>query len=305
MNNQVQTRQGNPIGTLNSYFTKHKGQLAAALPKHLNPDRMIRLALTAFSQNKQLSQCTPESIFASVIVSSQLGLELGVAGQAFLVPYGRTCTCIPGWKGYVDLVSRSGRGSVWSAAVFEGDLFDWELGSAPFVRHKPCGESDPKKMTHVYAVGRVKDSDWPVIEVWPVERVWAHRDHYNKVGRKHYSFENPVQYARKIPLLRVIDYMPKSIELTAAQEIDIAASEGKGAEFINGEFVVVDNDPQEPEVLPGYPQETFDANLKDWAALVESGKKSADQIIATVETKGALSDEQKATIKNLKTEIAQ
>lgn len=243
MSNQaMQQKAPTPQAQLNQYLTQHKAQLAAALPKHLNPDRMARLALTAFSQNKQLQQCDPKTVFSSLIVLSQLGLEPGIDGQGYLVPYGKICTPIPGWKGYVDLVSRSGRATVWTGAVFEGDEFDYALGDAPFIKHKPGDENDESKLTHVYAVGRVKGAELPVIEVWTKAKAIKHRDKYNKVGQKHYSFSNFEMYARKVVLLQVIKYMPKSIELQTAMEIDLAATEGKGTEYINGEFVTLDGD---------------------------------------------------------------
>ncbi|WP_020408966.1 recombinase RecT [Hahella ganghwensis] len=243
----------NPLATLNHYFTAHKGQLAAALPKHLNPDRMARLAMTCFSQSKDLALCNPKSIFSSIVVASQLGLEPGVDGQAYLVPYKGTCTLVPGWKGYVDLVSRSGRGTVWTGAVFQGDQFDYQLGDSPYVRHKPGDENDESMLTHVYAIGRVKGAEWPIIEVWSVNKVVKHRDKHNKVGGKHYSYKNFEMYARKVPLMQVLKYMPKSVELTAAMEIDTAATEGRGSEYINGEFVILDNEPPEAEPAESAP----------------------------------------------------
>lgn len=228
----------NAIATVNDYFKKHRSQIAAALPRHLNPDRMARLALTEMSKNPKLAQCDPKTIFGSVIVSSQLGLEIGVAGQAYLVPYGRTCTLVPGWQGYVDLVSRTGRGTVWTGAVFKGDEFEYSMGTNPRIDHRPSGETDADLLTHVYAVGRVNGSDWPIIDVWPIERVWKHRDKNNKVGKAHYSYKHPEMYARKLPLLQVIKYMPKSIEIQQVQQVDLAASEGMASDFIDGEFVV-------------------------------------------------------------------
>lgn len=281
-NTALKTSAPGPLGTLNSYFTKHKGQLAAALPKHLNPDRMIRLALTAFSQNKAIAECTPESIFASVIMASQLGLEVGVLGQGYLVPYKKTCTFIPGWQGYVDLVSRTGRATIYSGSVFEGDEFDWGLGTEQYVRHKPKGESDPSRLTHTYAIGRVNGAHTPIIEVWPIAKVWAHRDRYNKVGPAHYSFKHPEMYARKIPLLQVIKYMPKSVELAKAAEIDIAASEGRGAEFIDGEFVIIEKEElqntEEPKVsdlnLGGKPRQPADQDgVDEFIAEYSDGEK--------------------------------
>lgn len=204
----------------------YKNHIALALPKHMNADRMARIAMTAFRQNPKLDECAPASVFAAVIVGSQLGLEPGILGQAYLVPYKGECQFIPGWQGYADLVARAGRASVWTGAVFQGDAFDYELGDRPFVKHQPSGEDDPAKLTHVYAVGRIKNSEWPVIEVWTRGKVEKHRDRFNKVGGRHYSFQHFEMYGRKVALLQVIKYMPKSIELERAAELDLAAENG-------------------------------------------------------------------------------
>ena len=202
-------------------------EIQRALPKHLSGDRMARIAMTEFRKNPKLQKCEPKTIFASIIIGSQLGLEPGIMGQAFLVPYNGVCQLIPGWQGLVDLVSRAGRASVWTGAVFEGDEFDYGLGDRPFVSHKPAGnDDDPTKLTHVYAVGRIKGSDWPIVEVWSVSKVTRHRDRYNKVGNGHYSYDNFEMYGRKVALLQVLKYVPKSIELATAIALDNAAEVG-------------------------------------------------------------------------------
>lgn len=212
-------------------------EIQRALPRHMSGDRMARIALTEFRRNPKLGECEPRSVFAAVIQSSQLGLEIGVRGRAFLVPYKVNkktargweshleCQYVPGWMGLVDLMNRSGQGTAWTGAVFDGDEFDWQLGDSPFVHHKPRGDSEGR-LTHVYAIGRVKGSDWPIIDVWPIEKVWKHRDRYNKVGEKHYSYENPEMYARKVPLLQVLKYMPCSPELATALALNDTAERG-------------------------------------------------------------------------------
>ena len=218
---------------------KHKNELVRALPSHLKADRMARIALTAFRRNPKLGECDPLSVFASVIQASQLGLEIDTLGRAYLVPYKKNakvdgkwvstyeCQLIPGWKGLVDLVNRAGNATVWTGAVFEGDEFDYALGDRPFVKHQPGDEFDPDRITHVYAVGRVKGSEWPVIEVWTIKRVKKHLDRYNKVGTDHYAYENWEMYARKIVLLQVLKYMPASAEMAAAIGLNDAAEVGK------------------------------------------------------------------------------
>lgn len=56
---------------------------------------------------------------------------------------------------------------------------------------------------------------------------------------------------------------------------------------------------QAPYVAPEpttYPADQFQANLPKWRALIESGKKTPEDVIATVETKGLLTPEQKQLI---------
>jgi len=236
---------GNPVASFSAFMDKFKPQMALALPKHLSADRMARLALTAFSTTPKLQQCEPKTIIASVMTAATMGLEIGVDGQGFLVPYGKTCTFVPGWKGLTDLANRSGRSAVWTGAVFEGDEFDYALGDSPFVRHRPGTEDDPSKLLYTYAVGRVNGSSWPVIEVWRMQKIWNHRNKYNKVGTSHYSYRDQEMYARKIPLLQVLKYMPKSIELTNAIAVAQAAEEGRGA-TIDGDFVTF-TEPEAPE----------------------------------------------------------
>lgn len=224
-------------------------EIQRALPRHLNGDRMARIALTAFRRTPKLANCDPRSVFAAVIQASQLGLEPDTMGRAYLIPYGSECQFVPGWKGLVDLVNRSGQGTCWTGAVFEGDEFEYALGDSPHITHKPGEEDDPAKITHVYAVGRTKGAEWPIIEVWPIKRVWKHRDRYNKVGKKHYSFENEEMYARKVVLLQVVKYMPASAELVAAIALNDAAELGEQhltvKDAIDGTWTP---QPDEPEV---------------------------------------------------------
>lgn len=202
-----------------------KPQIAAALPRHLTPERMVRIAITCLRTNPKLAECDAQTILASVMLASQLGLEPGVLGQCFLVPYKTTCTLVPGWLGILDLVNRAGKATAWTGAVYAGDEFDWSLGDSPYVRHRPCG--DETTLTHAYAIARVKGSNYPIIEVWPVEKVWKHRNRFNKVGEKHYSYTHPEMYARKVALLQALKYVPRSVELATAFQLDATAEMGE------------------------------------------------------------------------------
>lgn len=216
--------------TFPELLEKMRPEIARALPKHMNADRMMRIALTEFRKAPKLGECELSTVFGAIITLSQLGLEPGVLGQAYLIPYKKVCQGIPGWQGYADLVARGGRASIWTGAVYKGDAFDYELGDRPFIKHKPDESGALQgldELRYVYSVGRIKGAEWPVIEVWSTAKIEAHRNRFNKVGSAHYSYQHFEMYGRKIPLLQVIKYMPKSVEIQQAFDLDQAAENGQ------------------------------------------------------------------------------
>lgn len=59
--------------------------------------------------------------------------------------------------------------------------------------------------------------------------------------------------------------------------------------------------PPPPPAAPiSYPRESFDKNLVAWRQLIETGKKTADQILATLSTKGKPTDEQARILRSFK-----
>lgn len=267
---------------------------------------MVRLAVTCVMQSQALQKCSMSSVYRTLLLSSQTGLEIGVGGQAYMVPYAGEATFVPGWQGLVDLVSRSGRATVWTGAVFVGDEFEWQLGDSPFVRHRPGGENDESKLTHVYAIGRVNGSQYPVIEVWTIARILKHRDAFNKVGKRHYSFVNLEMYARKVALLQVLKYMPKSIEMQRAVDAEHAAMTGNQSAVMEGTFVDLGIDPDavaqtsnERDAPPAMTPEAFEGKRAEWTKLITERKKTASEIINMVSTKHALSEDQQAEIRKI------
>lgn len=303
-----QNTQLSPVASFSGFMEKLKPQMGLALPKHLSADRMARLALTAFSTTPALQKCSHQSIAASIMTAVQLGLEPNVNGAGYLIPYGTTCTFVPGWKGLVDLVGRSGRGTVYTGVIFEDQIqgVDWEFfdGSRrELLIKKQSSLIDDTKITHAYAIGWVKDSSMPIIELWSVDKLKNHRNKFNKVGNSYYSFKHWEMYCRKIPLLQVIKYMPCSIELAMAVDVT-NVSEGGGNAYIdggvvftqdqesNGESNTQNNKPQKEP----YTDESFQKNKESWRDMVLSGKKTPDAIIKNVETKAIMTEAQKNEI---------
>lgn len=220
--------------TLASLMDTLAPRLQKVAARHMNADRLLNIALN-MTKDPKIAACTQSSLLGCVMMSAISGLEPGVFGQCYYIPYGNTLTFVPGWQGYADLVARTGRGEAWTGAVYEGDEFSYALGSKPHLEHTPSGELTEadtprgRALLYCYAVGYVKGSERPILEVWSKAKITAHRDRYNKVGAKHYSFANLSNfemYGRKVCFLQVIKYLPKSAEIQQVATLDYAADAG-------------------------------------------------------------------------------
>jgi recombination protein RecT len=110
--------------TIEGYIERMKPVLMEALPKHMDTDRLARIALTCYRTNEKLRKCEVNSFLAAIVQCSQLGLEPNLIGHAYLVPYGNQVQFIIGYKGMLDLARRSG--NIASIAVrprYEKDIF--------------------------------------------------------------------------------------------------------------------------------------------------------------------------------------
>jgi recombination protein RecT len=112
-----------------------KVEIAKVLPKHLTPERMTRVALTAFLKTPKLLECSPESLTNALLVCSQAGLEPD-GRLAHLIPYGNVVQVIFDYKGLVALAIRNGMEAVFADVVCEEDFFEASV------------ENGVKKLTH-------------------------------------------------------------------------------------------------------------------------------------------------------------
>lgn len=207
-----------------------KKQLALAVPKHLNADRMARIAATEVRKNKALLNTEPTSFLGSVMQAAQLGLEPGSAlGQAYLVPYGNQCQLIIGYKGMIDLARRSGQVlSLNAYAVREGDDFNFQLGLKPDINHIPSLEADriKKPITYVYAVATLKGGGYQ-FEVMSRAEVEAVKLKAKSKNIWNSYFE---EMAKKTVIRRLFKYLPVSIEALEITNADAKREAGEKVE---------------------------------------------------------------------------
>ncbi|MEU9805475.1 recombination protein RecT [Mycobacterium sp. NPDC050853] len=255
--------------TLTQLIERMKPEIARALPRHMNPDRMARIAVTVLRQTPKLAQCTPESFLGALMTCSQLGLEPGPLGHAYLVPYGREVTFIPGYRGLVDLAYRSGQvATVKAQVVHEADEFDFEEGLDAYLKHKRSRAEDPGPVIWVYALVKLKDgaSNFVVMTVAEVEKI-RKRSRASGNGPWVTDWE---AMAKKTALKQLSKWMPLSPEFNQAVHHDGSVRTEVGADlvdvkpnYVDGEVVATGqpaidgpgdtaaSNPAEPKVVDG------------------------------------------------------
>lgn len=207
-------QQGTP--TIGSLIQSMRGEIARALPKGMDGDRMARIALTVLRKDPKLQNCTPESFMGALLTSAQLGLEPGAGGEAYLVPYGRECTLIIGYQGYAKLFWQHPLAKHLDAqAVHENDEFDYAYGLEPFLRHKPA-LGDRGKVHAFYAVAALTSGATAFVVLSP-EEVKALRGTSGPNG----GIKDPMHWmSRKTAVRQLVKLLPKSANLSRALEAD-------------------------------------------------------------------------------------
>lgn len=205
-----------------------KNAIASRMPKHLTADRILKTALTAINKTPKLLDCTRESLMLSIMQAAELGLEPGGAlGEGYLVPYGNQCQFIPGYRGLISLARRSGQiVSIEAHVVHEKDEFSCTLGLDPTLEHTPAwDEADPGPLTRVYAVAKLKDGgvQFEVMSRAHIEAIRAK----SKAGKSGPWVDHFEEMARKTVVRRLFKYLPVSVELATAMELQAGAETGE------------------------------------------------------------------------------
>lgn len=241
--NDVQRPDDKP--TLGQLIERMRPEIARALPKHIDADRVCRIALTVLRQTPALAQCTPESFMGALMTASQLGLEPGALGEAYLVPYGRVCTFIPGYRGLIKLAWQSDQiESLRAETVHENDHFLREYGSNPRLEHTPppLGQ-DRGKAIGWYALAKLKTGGeaFIVMDRAEVDRI-KDRSKASKNGPWVTDYD---AMAKKTCIKQLSKWIPLSAEIRTAitqdgavrTDLSTVALEDEAPSYIDGEIV--------------------------------------------------------------------
>lgn len=227
---QENRQKSKPIEVLIQNSLKELGK---AVPSHLSPERMVRIALTTIRLNPKLAECTPASFLGALFQSAQLGLEPNVEGQAYIIPYENSkkiggkwekvkeAQFQIGYKGYVELFYRHESAlSLDMQTVRANDLFEYEYGTEAKLKHCPKLK-DRGEVIAYYAVATLKNGG-NLFQVMSKEECMEHGKTHSKSFTSDSSpwVKDPDAMCKKTVLIQLMKLLPKSVEIQKALAMD-------------------------------------------------------------------------------------
>jgi recombination protein RecT len=226
---------------LTNIFESLKPQMVKALPKHVTADRLVRVALNELRANKKLAECNQHSLMKCLMVSSALGLEPGLLGHVYFVPYKTEATVIIGYKGMIDLALRSGKvTNIEARSIYENDEYSIDLGTQSTITHKPVIGKDRGSPVAYYAIAKFADGSYQ-FEVMTIHEIIKIRD--KSMGKNAAPWVDHFdEMAKKTVIRRMFKYLPVSIEIQNAVTLDESEEIGKQGSVLDTEFFEFDEE---------------------------------------------------------------
>ncbi len=243
-----------------AYLLKSKqGEIAKMLPKHLNAERLLKVAQIAATTTPDLAKCDVASLVGAIGQCAQMGLEPNtVLGHAYLVPFNtkrkdgngnerwvNSVQVIIGYKGLIDLARRSGQiVSIAAHEVCKNDQFTLAYGLNEKLEHIPSMD-ERGDIIGFYAVAKLKDGGYcfEFMSRHQVDQIALKSQSKGRYGpwKDHFS-----EMGRKTAIRRLAKYLPLSIEFQTAAALDGMAEAGRDQNIesntIDGEFTFVAED---------------------------------------------------------------
>jgi recombination protein RecT len=174
--NAVEAKRPSKLDGIMGTIIERKSSLKRLLPRTVDMEWFLAEVRVSFARNPDLLKCAESphgqaSIFDAVTACAQLGLSpSGRLGSAHLIPFNTSvkvgekwtkvhlCQLVVGYRGYLDLVRRTGEVTTLHAeVVYEGEPFMHREGLAPDIQHEPKRDEEPGALRAVYAYAVMKD----------------------------------------------------------------------------------------------------------------------------------------------------
>jgi recombination protein RecT len=238
--------------TFRNLIDKYKADFNLLIPKHMDPEKVFRLALSAVRRNPKLLECDQLTVIGAMLEATSCGLEVNTPmKEAYLVPFMNNrragvleAQLIVGYRGFIKMFLNSPKGvTLFGAAVREKDVFDYAYGTSSFLLHKPpMGADDRGDIIAFYACAEMLNHG-KVFIVMSLKDVHHVRDTYSSGYKSAHDkgkddespwVSNFEDMGIKTCIRALEPFIPKSADIQRALDADmnvINPLEAKEAEF--------------------------------------------------------------------------
>ena len=172
------------LGTMSGKLEQKRDQLSAVLPANYSVDRFIGTVTNYMRLNRELWGCNPVKLMDCFLRAAQQNLDFGVPNEAHIIAFNKSNPVLyRGYKGYLKIARRSPKiGFIDANVVYENDVCEVELGSAPTVKHQPKFGSDRGAVVGFYAIAKDKDGN---DNIWLMDndQVLSHAKKFTKATK--------------------------------------------------------------------------------------------------------------------------
>lgn len=222
--------------TFQSMIESSAKELGRALPEHMRPERLVRIALTCIRTMPELARCTPESFLGALFTAAQIGIE-PIAGRAYLLPFNNSrkkpdgswhtvkeCQFILGYKGVVELFYRHEKAISLAWGVRrKRDFFNMQLGTNPILEHAYPLEGERGEVVGFWVMANLVNGGKP-FHYMTLEECLTHGQQHSKTfDKKRGDFYESSPWVKdreamclKTVLVQLCKILPLSVELQTA-----------------------------------------------------------------------------------------
>jgi recombination protein RecT len=258
-NGAALAKPAHPMDLLKKDFETWRPTLRAILPRHIDPERVIKIAMNVYLNNPELQRCTPASMVRATLQAAELGLEPSpLLGEAYFLPFKnkkkvkdgnvlkdtevQEVQLIPGYVGLVKLAKQTGDiADVYAVVVDESEKkpefdrdgrvlagFYVEEGTVRKIHHIRQTENRTGVLFAVYGVVKFKDGTchYEVMSKGDVDAIRAR----SKAKDSGPWVTDYAAMAKKTAIKQALKTVPKSPEkpqLAQAIAADNSADDGR------------------------------------------------------------------------------
>jgi recombination protein RecT len=212
------------VSNLRADLSRMTREFEAALPQQIPVDRFVRTIVTAVQMQPELLEADRRTLISSCMKAAQDGLLLD-GREAGLSVYndrqkgGKTVSYLPMVGGIMKKIRQSGEiSSIRAHVVYEGDVFEYELGDEERILHRPSLSAQGGKALAAYAIARFKDGDIQR-EVMSLAQIEKIRAKSTGIG-KHCWTSDWGEMAKKTVIRRLAKRLPSSNDLDRVLDSD-------------------------------------------------------------------------------------